>query len=74
MPFMTWATPVSYTHLDVYKRQAVPDVVNHLGIQMNMKSLPEFGDAEHMNLTIRQLLCMTSGYGYNDNDSVQRCV
>ena len=24
-----------------------------------------------MNLTIRQLLCMTSGYGYNDNDSVQ---
>ena len=33
--------------------------------------LPEFGDAEHTNLTIRQLLCMTSGYGYNDNDSVQ---
>ena len=32
--------------------------------------LPEFGDAEHTNLTIRQLLCMTSGYGYNDNDSV----
>ena len=33
--------------------------------------LPEFGDGEHTNLTIRQLLCMTSGYGYNDNDSVQ---
>lgn len=33
--------------------------------------LPEFGDAEHTDLTIRQLLCMTSGYGYNDNDSVQ---
>ena len=33
--------------------------------------LPEFGDAEHTGLTIRQLLCMTSGYGYNDNDSVQ---
>ena len=27
--------------------------------------LPEFGDAEHTDLTIRQLLCMTSGYGYN---------
>ena len=33
--------------------------------------LLEFGDAEHTDLTIRQLLCMTSGYGYNDNDSVQ---
>lgn len=33
------------------------------------KYLPEFGDAEHAGITIRHLLSMTSGYGYEDGDS-----
>ena len=33
------------------------------------KYLPEFGDAEHAGITIRNLLSMTSGYGYEEGDT-----